>query len=71
MYLPDSTPPPSGLQAVTVMPSASAIGNSSRSASRLIRLYGTWSPANGVELRDSASVFARETTQAGVSDTPT
>ena len=38
LYLPDSTPPASGLHAVTVRPNASAIGNSSRSASRLTKL---------------------------------
>ena len=65
VYLPDSTPPPSGLHAATVIPNASAIGSSSRSMSRLSRLYGTWRPTNGVQPRHSASVLARETTQAG------
>lgn len=36
VHLPDSTPPATGLQAVTPRPSVSAIGSSSRSMSRCI-----------------------------------
>ncbi len=36
--VPVNAPPPNGAHAVTLMPNASAIGSSSRSASRQIRL---------------------------------
>ncbi len=70
VYLPDRIPPWSGLHAATDRPNASAMGSSSRSTSRFSRLYGTWSPANSVQPRSSASVLARDTSQAGASETP-
>ncbi len=64
VYLPDRMPFSSGLQAATDIPNASAIGSSSRSMSRLSRLYGTWSAANCDQPRHSARVLARDTTWA-------
>jgi hypothetical protein len=47
------------------------MGRRSRSGVRWMRLYSTWSATNGVKPRSSASMFARETIHAGVSEIPT
>ena len=71
VYLPVSTPPPSGAQASTESPWWRAIGSRSRSGVRSSRLYSIWRPTYGVHPRSSASTFEALTTQAGVSLTPT
>src|ERR1700730_17930091 len=47
--VPDSMPLARGPQAATLIPYASAIGSSSRSMSRLGRLYGTCRPAKAAQ----------------------
>ncbi len=69
-YLPVSQPLANGDHGVTVNPSAAAIGSSSRSGVRSIRLYSICKPTNGVQPRNSASVLARATHHAGASEMP-
>ena len=68
--LPVNTPPAKGDQAVTPRPRSAAMGRSSRSGVRSIRLYSICSPTNGVQPRSSARVLALATSQAGMSETP-
>jgi NmrA-like family len=53
-----------------VNPRSAAIGSSSLSGVRSIRLYSICSPTNGVHPRSSARMLAFATTHAGMSDTP-
>jgi len=69
--LPESNPLASGDQEVTLRPRSSAIGMSSRSGVRWMRLYSIWSPMKGDQPDNSASVLARETYHAGASEMPT
>src|SRR5260221_10783339 len=64
------SPAPRTDQGVIVKPNPCAIGRSSRSGVRWIRLYSICSAMKGVQFLSSARVFAWETTQAGWSDTP-
>ena len=70
LYLPVRIPEPSVSHGVTARSSVFAIGRSSRSTARSSRLYLIWSPTNAVQPRSSASMFARDTSHAGVSETP-
>src|SRR4051794_26536933 len=58
LYLPESTPPARGDQAIEAISSALAIGNSSLSALLSTRLYNTWMAENWVQPRNSAIVLA-------------
>jgi hypothetical protein len=69
-YLPLNHPPASGDHAVTPRLRAFAIGTSSGSTVCSIRLYSTYSPANRVHPRNSASVLACAIHHAGASETP-
>src|SRR3984893_5664237 len=69
-YLPVNTPPASGDHAVTPIFNALAIGISSRSTVRSIRLYSICNPTKGDHPRRWASVFACAIHQAGASEMP-
>ena len=69
-YLPVNTPRGSGDQAVKPRFSALAIGISSRSTVRSIRLYSICNPMKGDHHRRWASVFACAIHQAGASEMP-
>src|SRR3977135_687559 len=66
-----SPPFASGDQASTPRFKAFAMGTSSRSTVRSIRLYSTCNPVNCVQPRSSARVFAWAIHQAGASEIPT
>ncbi len=69
-YVPVRTPLASGDHAVTPMFNSWAIGISSRSTVRSIRLYSICNPMNGDQPRNCASVFACAIHQAGASEMP-
>jgi hypothetical protein len=67
-YFPVSTPPASGYQAATPLPSDFAAGVSSRSTVRSIKEYATCRATKGVQPRKSATVYAGANHRAGASD---
>src|ERR1700688_1364515 len=64
-YLPVNTPLANGDHAVTPMFNALAIGISSRSTVRSIRLYSICNPTKGDQARSCASAFACAVHHAG------
>src|SRR5258707_14378781 len=70
LYLPVSTPPPSGDHTATPRSKARAIGSRSRSGVRSIRLYSICRAMKGVLPERSARLLACATIQAGVLEMP-
>ena len=71
LCLPVRMPAPSTPQGVMPRSKARAMGTSSRSTSRSIKLHCTCSPTKRVHPRSSAIVLACDTTHAGASLMPT